>query len=303
MPTSSVSTPLDVIASPVDWRSQARAYFELTKPRLAAMSVLSAMAAYATARPGSGPLMATLVGTSLAAGGALSLNQWWERRTDALMRRTCGRPLPQRLVTAQSALVFSIALSVAGVGLLAAAVNVTAALFALATILIYGVVYTPMKRRTRWATEVGSISGALPALLGSAAAGDVTSRPGLVLTAVLLCWQMPHFFAIGWRHRADYRAAGLPLLPVVDATGQRTASWSFGYAAILLIVSVVPWALGWLGACYGITAALAGGAFLGYAGHFCRASDRDGAARSLFLASILYLPLVMSALVIDGLLG
>lgn len=292
-----------MIASPVDWRLQARAYFELTKPRLAAMSVLSAMAAFATARPGSGLVVATLVGTSLAAGGALSLNQWWERRTDALMQRTCGRPLPQGTVSPWGAFLFSLTLSLGGVGLLAVAVNAVAASLAAATILIYGVVYTPMKRRTRWATEVGSISGALPALLGSAAAGDLTSRPGLVLTALLLFWQMPHFFAIGWRHRVDYCAAGLPLLPVIDSTGQRTASWTLGYTVMLCLVSVVPWALGWLGPVYGFTAAMSGAAFLVYALRFCRRGNRDAAARNLFLASIVYLPVVMSALVIDRLLA
>jgi len=292
-----------VIAPTVDWRSQVRAYFELTKPRLAAMSVLSAMAAFATARPGSELVGETLLGTSLAAGGALSLNQWWERHTDALMRRTCVRPLPQGTVSPRGALLFSLSLSLGGVGLLAISVNIAAALLATATILIYGVVYTPMKRRTRWATEVGSVSGALPALFGSAAAGDLASRPGLVLTALLLFWQMPHFFAIGWRHRADYRAAGFPLLPVFDSTGRRTASWSLGYTVVLFIVSVVPWALGWLGPVYGVTAAMSGAVFLVYAGRFCRAPNREGAARNLFLASIVYLPVVMSALVIDRLVA
>jgi len=206
-------------------RASAAAVFALTKPRLATMSVLTTMAAYATARPMAGPTVATLVGTSLAAAGALSLNQWWERQSDACMERTRGRPLPMRNISPGAALAWSVAFSVSGVALLAWQVNLAGATLATATILVYGVVYTPLKRRTRWATEIGSISGALPALLGNAAAGNLGSRPGLVLAAVLLFWQMPHFFAIGWRHRLDYRAAGFPLLPAVDVSGARTATW------------------------------------------------------------------------------
>jgi protoheme IX farnesyltransferase len=261
------------------------------------------MAAYATARPGSGPLLATMVGTTLAAGGALSLNQWWERRTDAMMQRTQGRPLPQAIISPAEALAWSILLSIGGVTLLAAMVNATAAILAAATILIYGVIYTPLKRRTRWATEIGSLSGALPALLGNAAAGDLWSRPGLVLTAVLLLWQMPHFFAIGWRHRADYQAAGFPLLPAVDSTGRRTALWSLGYSGGLVIVSLLPWALGWLGLIYGVITTVSNIWFLRAAWSFVSDADRDRAARKLFFASIFYLPLVMGALIIDRLLA
>jgi protoheme IX farnesyltransferase len=271
--------------------------FALTKPRLAAMSVLTTMTAYATAWPVAGPTLTTLVGTALAAAGALSLNQWWERRLDALMVRTRGRPLPSASLRAGEALAWSVGFSIGGAVVLANFVNFTAAALAAATILIYGVVYTPLKRRTRWATEVGSLSGALPALLGNAAAGDISARPGLVLAAILLLWQMPHFFAIGWRHRADYRAAGFPLLPAVDVTGSRTAAWSLGYTMALVVVSLTPWALSWLGPIYGVTTALANAWFLHRAWRFVVDPNRDRAARRLFLASIFYLPLVMGALI------
>jgi len=267
------------------------------------MSILSTMAAYATARPESGPLWATVIGTTLAAGGALSLNQWWERRTDAMMQRTQGRPLPQAMISPAEALAWSIMLSVGGVGLFLAMVNGAAAILAAATIIIYGVIYTPLKRRTRWATEIGAISGALPALLGNAAAGDLASRPGLVLTAVLLFWQMPHFFAIGWRHRADYQAAGFPLLPAVDPTGRRTAVWSLCYSIGLVIVSLPPWAFGWLGLTYGLITTASNLWFLRAAYSFISDGDRDRAARKLFFASIFYLPLVMGALIVDRLLA
>jgi heme o synthase len=283
------------------WRTQAAAVFALTKPRLAAMSVLTTMTAYATARPSAGPTLATVAGTTLAAAGALSLNQWWERQADARMQRTRGRPLPRGSLSPRAALGWSVAFAVSGVGALAWRVNLGAAIVAAATILLYGIVYTPLKRRTRWATEIGSISGALPALLGNAAAGDLSSRPGLVLTAILIFWQMPHFFAIGWRHRADYRAAGFPLLPAVDLTGARTAAWSLAYIVLLIAVSLAPWAMGWLGNVYGAIALCANAWFFYCGWQFLVGTNRDRSAHPLFLASIFYLPLVMAGLVIEQL--
>jgi len=214
------------------------------------------------------------------------------------MERTRGRPLPQRRLSPRAALGWSVAFSVSGVVTLAR-VNLAAATVAAATILLYGVVYTPLKRRTRWATEIGSLSGALPALLGNAAAGDLGSRPGLALTAILLFWQMPHFFAIGWRHRVDYRAAGFPLLPAVDGSGTRTAAWSFVYIVVLAGVSLAPWAMGWLGGIYGAITLCANAWFLRSGWQFLVESDRDPTARRLFLVSIFYLPLVMAGLIID----
>ncbi|HYD85610.1 MAG TPA: protoheme IX farnesyltransferase, partial [Opitutus sp.] len=210
-----------------------------------------------------------------------------------------ARPLPQATLSPHEALAWSLAFSFGGVTLLAVGTNLLAAAFAAATIFLYGVVYTPLKRRTRWATEIGSLSGALPALLGNAAAGDLASRPGLALTAILLLWQMPHFFAIGWRHRVDYRAAGFPLLPAIDATGARTAKWSLGYALALAVVSLAPCALGWFGICYAIATVIANVWFLRCAWQFLREPDRDRGARSLFFASLGYLPLVMGALLIE----
>ncbi len=299
VPSPSLASSPSSATAVHSWRASAAAVFALTKPRLAAMSVLTTMAAYATARPVDGPTLATLAGTTLAAAGALSLNQWWERESDARMERTRGRPLPLGSLSPRTALTWSVALSASGVALLAWRANPAAAILAAATILIYGVVYTPLKRRTRWATEIGSISGALPALLGNAAAGDLGSRPGLALTAILLFWQMPHFFAIGWRHRLDYRAAGFPLLPAVDLSGARTAAWSFSYILFLIGVSLAPWAMGWLGAIYGVTALCANAWFLQSGWQFLVASDRDRAARRLFLVSIFYLPAVMSGQIIE----
>ena len=300
MTTLPIVPPLTAAPARADWSATLAALLVLTKPQLAFMSVLTAMVAYATARPAVGTALVTFIGTSLAAAGALSLNQWWERGADAQMRRTRGRPLPTARLKPATALGWSLALSLVGVGILATQVNLPAAAIAVLTILIYGLVYTPLKRRTRWATEIGAVSGALPPLLGNAAAGDLWAAPGTALAAILLFWQMPHFFAIGWQHRADYHAAGFRLLPAVDLTGRKTAVWSLAYSALLVPVSLAPWALGSLGALYSVPVALAGVIFLGYAWRFAAAAGgREGAARRLFLASIMYLPLVLGALIVD----
>jgi len=157
-----------------------------------------------------------------------------------------------------------------------------------------------MKRWTRWATEAGAIPGAMPPLLGAAAAGDPVNAGAWVLAGILLFWQMPHFYGIGWTCREDYRMAGFPLLPAVDTDGRRTASWAMGYAWLLAAVSLLPWAMGWLGPVYGFTA-LAGSLFLLRKSWNFRRSGicRERAARQLFVGTILYLPPVMAALMLD----
>jgi protoheme IX farnesyltransferase len=278
----------------------ARALVALTKPRVAAASVLTALAGYA-ATPGRSSLTETLTflaGAGFAAGGVLAFNQWWERDTDPLMHRTCRRPLGQGQISPALALAWSVLLTAGGIALLAIRFNAIAASVAAAIAVIYGLIYTPMKRRTHWATEVGSVSGALPPLLGSAAAGDVWSTPAFVLAAVLLFWQMPHFFAIGWIYRADYRSAGLPLLPATDATGRRTARWSLGYCVPLAGVLVTPWPLGWMGPLYGSTATVCAAVLLIMAWRFLKASgNREREARHLFRATLFTLKPLMLAMI------
>ncbi len=245
-----------------------------------------------------------MLGISLSAGGALSFNQWWERDLDKLMPRTQRRPLPAKLLPASTALLWSLCLSFSGVLILGLGINGSSAFFAALTILLYGLVYTPLKQRTRWATEIGSISGALPPLIGAAAAHNLSSLAAWVLFAILLFWQMPHFFAIGWLYRKEYQAAGYPLLPAIDVTGRSTALWSLFHTSALLVVSLLPWALGWLSAVYGIFALGAGLCFFYTAWLFhSDPSRRDHYARLLFLGSILHLPVIMLALVIDRLLA
>lgn len=299
------SVPLDRPLSPGDSLPRlavSRALIELTKPRLATLSVLTAVAGYAAARPiwDTVTALALLIGTSLSAAGALALNQWRERTTDALMERTRERPLPAGRISPALALAWSSGLAVSGVLLLALGTTPLAALISAATIVLYVFVYTPLKRHTRWATEVGAIPGALPPLIGFGAAEGSFSALAWLVFGVLLLWQMPHFFAIGWRCRDEYATAGFPLLPVIDHDGRSTANWSLGYSAALLLVSLLPWPLGLTGALYGLGALAAGAGLLWRAAQFRHARhDRDPAARRLFFATLIYLPVVLAALVVD----
>lgn len=280
------------------WRS----LVQLTKPRLASLSVLTTLAAYAAARPSWDGIatLGLLVGTSLSAAGALALNQWWERDTDCIMERTRDRPLPAGTVAPGLALAWSTALAVLGVAVLAGANNPVAAFVSAATIVSYVFVYTPLKRHTRWATELGAVPGALPPLIGFAATDGTVSTLGWLIFALMVFWQMPHFFAIGWVCRQEYAAAGFPLLPAVDRTGAATAAWSLGYAVVLLVTSLLPGVLGYTGAVFGLTATVFGLLMVVRAWQFLRAThDRDSAARRLFRASLIYLPPVLLALVVD----
>ncbi len=289
-------------ASPVRLGALAGALFALTKPRLACFSILSGVTGYAVVprADGGSALLAALAGITLSAGGALALNQWWERDTDALMRRTANRPLPAGRIGPAGALVWALALGAGGVGLLAITSGRASAMIAAAIIVAYGLVYTPMKRRTRWATEVGSVSGAMPPLLGAAAAGEIMAPGAWLLAGILLLWQMPHFFAIGWMHRADYRRAGFPMRPALDRDGWNTAAWSVGYAGALAALSVLPWTVGWAGPIYGVPATVGAGVLLVAAVRWLREpDDRDRRARQLFRATLWYLPPVMAAVALD----
>ncbi len=272
------------------------ALFELTKPRIAFASVVTVIAAYVSAGGTRSvvELFILFCASGMAAGGSLAFNQWWERDTDPLMKRTCARPLPRSCIPAWVALAWSIFLSIAGVLWLLLAFNGLTAAIGVATILVYAGIYTPMKRKSRWATEVGSISGALPPLLGAAAAGNIGSVSAWVLAIALFFWQMPHFFSIGWIHRKDYRAAGLPLLPAVDRTGRLTANWSFVYTIFLCLTLMIPWSLGMIGGLFGTAAVLGSIWMLVLAWKFKNTEGtRETAARKLFRTSLIVMPIIL----------
>jgi protoheme IX farnesyltransferase len=278
-------------------------YLTLTKPRLNLLVLLTTLAGLYLAAPEGVPaalLVHTLVGSALVAGGAAALNQVFEHRTDARMRRTSKRPVPAgRLGVAESAW-FGVFLSVAGFVELWVGATPTATLVAAITHLSYVLAYTPLKTRTSLSTLVGAVPGALPPVIGwSAVTGDV-SLPALVLFGIVFFWQMPHFLAIAWMYRDDYAQAGIPLLPVMEPDGRRTGQQALLYAAALWPVSLMPAAVGLAGAPYSIVATVLGFAFIALSGTFAR-ERTHATARRLFFFSIIYLPLLMGALVVNRL--
>ena len=280
-------------------------FLALTKPRLNLLVLITTLGGLYLAAPNGVPvaiLVHTLVGTALVAGGAAALNQVWERDTDRLMRRTAVRPLPGgRLRMAEGAW-FGIALSTAGLAQLGFFVNVLAAAVAALTLVSYVLVYTPLKTRTSLATLVGAVPGALPPVIGWAAATGEAGLAAAVLFGIVFFWQMPHFLAIAWMYRDDYAAAGIPMLPVLDPDGVRTGRQALIYAAALWPVSLMPAVpnVGLAGLPYSVVATVLGLVFIALSGRF--AQHRSHAhARQLFLFSLVYLTLLWGALVADRL--
>jgi protoheme IX farnesyltransferase len=276
-------------------------HIALTKPRLNFLVVASSAAGYylGTANSVSGWLMAQAVaGTALVAAGSAVLNQLYERDTDALMRRTRQRPLPDGRISNIDALIFGVALSVAGVITLAVRANLLAAGLALATLVVYLLVYTPMKRQTPLSTIVGAVPGALPPLIGWTAARGIVDAGGLSLFAIVFLWQIPHFMAIAWMYRDDYSKAGFPMLPVIEPDGRRAGRQAMIYAWALLPVSLMPTWAGVSGWNAFAIAALLGIGLIVLSMRFA-AARTDQSARTLFYATIIYLPLLWTALIID----
>ncbi len=284
-------------------RTRVADFVALAKPRLNVLVVASTAAGYAMgALDGLGAvrLMGMLIGTGLVAGGASAFNQVIERDADALMRRTRMRPVAdQRLLPGEGSL-FAAAISLTGLLMLAASANLLAAAVALATLVSYALVYTPLKRRTSFATVIGAVPGALPPVIGWAAARNNLSGEAWVLFGIAFLWQLPHFLSIAWIFREDYARAGFPMLPVIEPDGLSTGRQSVVYAAALIPVSLVPTLLGLAGRAYFAAALALGFAFLYVTFRFARTrSIRD--ARTLFFASILYLPVLWIAMIANKL--
>src|SRR5882724_3473806 len=274
-------------------------YFALTKPRLNFLVVATSAAGYYLGGPPGAdvPLMAQAVaGTALVAGGAAVLNQLYERDTDALMRRTRLRPLPAGRVAPADARIFGLALSAAGLVLLAARANWLSAALALATLLTYLVIYTPMKRRTPFSTIIGAVPGALPALIGWTASHGRIDLSGAALFAIVFCWQLPHFMAIAWLYREDYSRAGFPMLPVIDPDGKRAGKQAVYWGFLLVLSSLAPTFSGLAGQAYFAIALVLGVALFWLAVRFAAARN-EATARALFYGSITYLPLLWIAMI------
>ena len=282
-------------------RERVNGYYELTKPRLSFMSVLTAIIGYLAADPSRdlAVLSSLIIGTSLAAGGAAVLNQWLEREADAKMERTKDRPIPSGQIIPYNALMFGLGLSIFGSYFLYAGANPLSGLLTAITVASYVLLYTPLKKLTTWNTLIGAIPGALPPLIGWAAAEGRISTLGWILFVVLFLWQMPHFFAIAWTHRKDYQIGGFIMLSNADENGTAVAVQSFVFAIALVISTLLPTILGYASLGFGAVAFITGCYILRPAWLFLIAEDRDASARRLFITSIFYLPALLIPLVLD----
>jgi protoheme IX farnesyltransferase len=276
-------------------------YIELTKPRITWLILMSTgIGFFFGVRDGWDwlVLLHTIVGTGLIASGTAALNQWMERDADAKMNRTKRRPLPSGQITSAKAFWFAVALSFAGFIELWLGANLLTGLLGAFTLSSYLFVYTPLKQITPHSTTVGAIPGAMPPVMGFAAARGELTWEALALFAILFLWQFPHFYAIAWLYREDYGRAGIRMLPVVDASGERTARQILFTALLLIPVSLAPTWLGMTGNLYLVGAAMLGCMYFWYGLRVSQDRTRQR-ARSVLLASIAYLPLLYVLLLAD----
>jgi protoheme IX farnesyltransferase len=283
-------------------------YIALTKPRITWLVVTTTGIGYFFGLPAGTfrwtewsswpPLLLTLLGTALIAAGTFALNQWYEREADFKMRRTAQRPLPGGRLTAKSALIFGVLVSLSGFALLTLAVNLLAGLLGLFTLISYLFIYTPLKQRSSLATVVGALPGAMPPLIGYAASTGTLSPEAWALFAILFIWQFPHFLAIAWMYREDYSRAGILMLPVVEPDGRSTSRQIVIYASTLIPVSLLPALLGMTGKIYLVGALILGMWFL-YAGVRVAFDRTILRARRVLLVSVIYLPLIYGLMLFD----
>jgi heme o synthase len=275
-------------------------FAELVKARLTLLVLLTTAVGYYLAAVGPinpAGLFHAVFGTALAAAGAAALNQWWERRLDAVMHRTRTRPIPAGRMLPRDALILGCLLSLGGVAYLVLACNWLSAALAATTIVIYIFAYTPLKRVSTVNTLVGAIPGALPPVVGWAAASGRLDLGAWSLFAILFFWQLPHFFAIAWMYREDYARAGFEMISKDDISGARSASQSVLFCILLLIISGIPAFLGLVSSIYLAVELVLNGLFIFMAMRFLRTQQAID-ARRLFLTSIAYLPLLLAALVV-----
>ncbi|WP_455382838.1 heme o synthase [Salinispira pacifica] len=271
-----------------------RAYFELTKPRIATLILIVAMASFFLASGDQvdvGRALITLLGTAALAAGIFALNHFLEREWDALMKRTVKRPLPSHRLTATEAFWFGTLLSVVALVVNFVFINTASGLVALFTLVSYLFVYTPLKRRTAYHTALGALSGATPPLLGWAAATGTLPADAWILFGVLFFWQFPHFLSIDMMYREDYERAGMLVLPVVDRSGRAVHLQIVGALGLLAGIGILPYFTGLAGPVYLVAAIVLGAGFLA-AGIYTSVLNTKMAAKRLLRASVIYLPLL-----------
>jgi protoheme IX farnesyltransferase len=282
-------------------RERFSSYLELTKPRITFLIVLTSAAGYFLGATGDVNYLLffhAMYGIALLSSGLATVNQYMERELDGLMRRTASRPLPSGKLAPAEALLLGIILIVGSEIYLALLVNPLTALFGITVIIGYLLLYTPLKTKTTLSTVVGAFPGAMPPLMGWTAATGRVSPGGVVLFAILFLWQFPHFLAIAWMYREDYRRAGIVMLPVVEPEGRVTGQQIVIYTLLLLPVSLLPTLLGMSGWIYFYGAIALGALFLLFSLRAAFSKSRQE-ARRLLLASVVYLPLLFVLMVID----
>ena len=277
------------------------AYVVLTKPDVTFLVVITTVAGFYLGSTGAvdwARLAQTLFGTLLVAGGTAALNQYVERDMDAVMRRTAARPLPAGTLKPSEVLIFGAVTIVLGTAWLALTVNALAAFIAFATCASYLALYTPLKTRTTLATAVGAIPGALPPLIGWAAARGSLSEGGWILFAILFVWQFPHFMAIAWMYREDYARAGIQMLPVVDRKGDATFNVIVSFSAILVPVSLLPSVMGMAGIRY-FFGALVLGMILLQVSLWANRARTNVRAKWLMHATVIHIPVLLAWMIFD----
>jgi len=276
-------------------------YLELTKPRVTLMVLITMLFGFYLGSRGEMDwllLVHALIGTALVAGGTSALNQYLERDIDAKMLRTKNRPLPAGRLQPNKALAFSVTISIAGLAHLLIMVNRLTAFLAAATLISYVFIYTPLKQKNSLSTIVGAIPGALPPLGGWTAARNDLSIEGWILFAILFIWQLPHFLAIAWIYREDYRRGGLPMLTVVDPKGDSAGRQIISNCLALLPVSLLPTIVGMAGKFYFVGALALSLFFLG-CGIAVMRHRSNATFRRLLRASLLYLPMLLALMALD----
>jgi heme o synthase len=281
---------------------KANAFYELTKPGITRLVLVTTAAGFYLAGGASLNLLVmfnALIATALVASGTNALNQWFERDADAHMRRTAQRPLPSGRLSSREAFIFAWGISLLGLVYLAAFVNVLTAFVVGFTLSSYVFIYTPLKRKTWVSTIIGAVPGALPIIAGWTATGKPLDAAAWALFAIMFVWQMPHFYALAWIYREDYRNAGFQMLTVVDSTGSRAARQALMYAAVLIPISLLPTLFGLTGVIYSVGALVLGVGFLLPTVVMLVRGPNEKLAWKTFAASIIYLPLLLILMVID----
>jgi len=295
------ATTQDFVQAATPVKGWLAVYADLIKARLTTLVLLTTLVGFYMGFQGPMDYLLmfhALFGTALVASGAAALNQLLEREYDARMRRTASRPLPSGRLQPVTVMLFGGVCSLAGTIWLALLVNPLTSVLGAISLVSYLFIYTPLKRITWLNTAVGAIPGALPPLMGWAAARGELAGGGWALFAILAFWQLPHFFAIAWIYKDEYAKAGFQMLPAVDPDGSRTAHQSVNHTLLLLPVSLCPFLFHLAGPFYLAGAILLGTAYLWCAIRFAKRLDIPS-AKKLFFASIIYLPLLLSVLVLD----